>query len=374
MPSIDAFFEKDDLTQTDIGYLLSIQDRTELKRLFDHAYRIKVRTVGTTVYLRGLIELSNICEKNCFYCGIRKDNRNVERYFMREEEILKAAEQAWQLGYGSVVLQAGEINSDKYTRFIEKIIRTIKKISKGELGITLSLGEQTEETYRRWCEAGAHRYLLRIETSDRELYQLLHPASHSYGRRIECLQTLKDISYYVGTGVMIGLPGQTTEHLARDIIFFKEIDADMIGMGPYLPHHDTPLAEKMNDKAGDRNDQLDLALRMIAVTRIVLGDVNIAATTALQSIDDYGRERGLMAGANIIMPNMTEITYRKDYLLYDNKPCIDETAPQCRDSLGARIHALGETIGYNQRGESPHYFTRRHSSRLSEVPLLSAEL
>lgn len=330
-----------------------------MQQLFDRAYKIKKKYVGTTVYFRGLIELSNICEKNCYYCGIRKENRKVERYMMSEEEVLQAAKEAWQWGYGSVVLQAGEIGNSYYTGFIENLIRKIKELSNGELGITLSLGEQEENTYKRWYEAGAHRYLLRIETSDRKLYALLHPESHNYDRRLECLQILGDIGYYVGTGVMIGLPGQTVAHLADDIMFFKEIDADMIGMGPYIPHHDTPLACCLGNFDDIKEDQFELALRMIAATRIFLKDVNIASTTALQALDDSGRELGLKAGANIIMPNITDTTYRRGYQLYDKKPCMDENASMCRTCLEGKILSIGETIGYNKTGDSPHYDRKR---------------
>jgi biotin synthase len=357
--SPDKILAKDRLTKKDLAHLLSLNDKQGMQQLFDKAYAIKKKYVGTTVYFRGLIELSNICEKNCYYCGIRKENRKVERYMMSEEEILQAANEAWQWGYGSVVLQAGEISNSRYTSFIENLIHKIKELSNGELGITLSLGEQVENTYKRWYAAGAHRYLLRIETSDRKLYALLHPESHNYDSRVECLQILGDIGYYVGTGVMIGLPGQTVERLADDIMFFKRIDADMIGMGPYIPHHDTPLACCLGNFDDIKQDQFELALRMIAATRIFLRDVNIASTTALQALDDSGRELGLKAGANIIMPNITDTIYRRGYQLYDNKPCLDENASMCRACLEGRILSIGETIGYNKPGDSPHYDRKR---------------
>lgn len=361
--SLDKILSKEEFTKKDLAYLLSIGDTHEMQQLFEKAYEIKSRYVGTTVYFRGLIELSNICEKNCFYCGIRKENRNIERYMMSEEEVLRASKEAWQWGYGSVVLQAGEISSNRYASFIEDLIHKIKELSNGELGITLSLGEQAENIYRRWYEAGAHRYLLRIETSNRELYTTLHPENHSYDRRLECLQMLGDIGYYVGTGVMIGLPGQTIDHLAEDIMFFKQIDADMIGMGPYIPHHDTPLACLLGEFETIKQDQFELALRMIAVTRIFLRDVNIASTTALQALDNSGRELGLKAGANIIMPNVTDTTYRRGYQLYDNKPCLDENASMCRTCLEGRILSIGETIGYNKMGDSPHYDRKKVRNR-----------
>ena len=338
--------------------LLSINDKPGMELLFKKAYEIKKKYTGTTVYFRGLIELSNICEKNCYYCGIRKANHNIERYMMDASEILKEAKHAWQWGYGSIVLQAGEMSNSNYIAFIENIIKEIKKLSNDELGITLSLGEQDEDTYKRWYDAGAHRYLLRIETSDTDLYCKLHPEDHSFKKRLECLEILKNTGYYLGTGTMIGLPGQTLRHLARDILFFRDIDADMIGMGPYIPHQDTPAGECITDFQSIKQDQLDLSLRMIAVTRIILKDVNIASTTALQAIDDSGREMGLLAGANIIMPNLTDTVYRRGYQLYDNKPCLDENAVYCRVCLESRIESIGESIGFNKWGDSPHYKKR----------------
>jgi len=355
MSAIDEIIGKDHYSREDIIHLLSQGDEDEERRLFKSAYEVKKRHVGNAVYLRGLIEISNICEKDCYYCGIRKGNSLVNRYLMNEEEILSGARQAWEWGYGSVVLQSGEATNERYIRFIEKIILKIKAISSPGLGITLSLGEQDEETYRRWFRAGAHRYLLRIETSDRELYKSLHPQDHSFDRRLECMRSLKEIGYQLGTGVMIGLPGQTVDHLAGDILFFREIDADMIGMGPYIPHRDTPLAELAGGSQDIRFDPLAMSLRMIAATRIVLKDVNIASTTALQAMDDSGRERGIMAGANVIMPNMTDARYRRYYQLYDNKPCIDENSDVCRGCLEARIQSIGESIGYNHWGDSPHF-------------------
>jgi biotin synthase len=358
MGLISNIANKDILSREEIIQLLSSSGKDEMRELFSSAYDIKKKFVGTTVYFRGLIELSNICAKDCFYCGIRKGNLDVERYRLSEKEILDEARQAWEWGYGSIVLQAGEMTGSSYVSFISDIVRRIKELSNGELGITLSLGEQSDEVYRQWYEAGAHRYLLRIETTNRHLYTQLHPADHSFDARVACLKSLGEIGYYVGTGVMIGLPGQTVEDLADDILFFKDIDTDMIGMGPFIPHHGTPLAGSIPDFEAVKYDQLDRALKMIAVTRIALKDVNIAAATALQAIDDFGREQGLKAGANIIMPNITETQYRTGYQLYDNKPCLDENASQCRGCLGSRIAAIGETIGYRQWGDSPHYRNR----------------
>lgn len=353
MGKIESILEKNDLTRDDIIYLLSLEDKTEQLALFTKAYDVKKRFVGTKVFFRGLIELSNVCIKNCFYCGIRKDNSHVNRYTMTVEEVLDAAKWANERRYGSVVIQSGERSDPDFVNCIENIIRRIKAGSEG-LGITLSLGEQTPETYKRWFDAGAHRYLLRIETSSRSLYQSLHPADHSFDLRLKCLENIKNIGYQVGTGVMTGLPGQTMENLADDILFFKEKDIDMIGMGPYIPHHDTPMAQSVPDFEEKKEARLSLGLRMIAAARVFLKDVNIASTTALQSLNDVGREMGLLAGANIIMPNITDTQYRKGYQLYDGKPCLDENAVMCVSCLENRIRSIGEEIGYGAWGDSPH--------------------
>jgi len=333
--------------------MLSLTEPSEIENLFKRAYEVKKQNVGTTVYFRGIVEISNICKKNCYYCGIRRDNAKVERFKLGEEEVITSALWAYEQHYGSVVLQSGERDDEEFVCYIENIVHELKKRSEGRLGITLSLGEQTEETYRRWYAAGAHRYLLRIETSSPELYKKLHPADHDWQKRWDCLRTLKKLGYQTGTGVMIGLPYQTLEDLARDVQFFYDEDIDMIGMGPFIPHAETPLADALPGYDGDR--QLELALKMIAVCRILLQDVNIASTTALQALKTDGRELGLLAGANIIMPNITDPKYRGNYQLYNGKPCLDENASLCRNCLERRVSSIGETIGYDQWGDSPHF-------------------
>jgi biotin synthase len=342
--------ERDDLIR-----LLSLKDEHDIQTVFNAAYDVKKRYVGATVYYRGIVELSNICEKDCYYCGIRRSNRNIPRYLMDEDEIVRQAMWAYKADYGSVVLQSGEIKGENYIELIDRVVKRIKNDSNGKLGVTLSLGEQTEETYRRWYDAGAHRYLIRIETSNSELYAKLHPSDHVYDERVNCLYVLKKLGYYTGTGVMIGLPGQTESMLADDILFFKKMDVDMIGMGPYLPHHETPMGEIFGVEPMPDASLLQKALLMIAVTRIFLKDVNIASTTALQSLDAMGREKGLKCGANIIMPNITDTRYRSGYQLYDNKPCLDENASMCRGCLESRISTIGEKIGYGEWGDSPHH-------------------
>jgi biotin synthase len=335
--------------------MLSLTDPMEMDALYKRAYAIKRDYVGTKVYFRGLIELSNICAKNCYYCGIRSGNPNVKRYQISREEVLAEVRWCYEQRYGSLVIQAGEREDKAWVDFITRIIMDIKELSNAELGITLSLGEQTEDVYRQWFDAGAHRYLLRIEESNRDLYKTLHPADHSFEHRLSCLRTLKKVGYQTGTGVMIGLPGQTVEHLADDILFFYDEDIDMIGMGPFIPHHETPLAHLIPQY--DPIRALDAGLKMIATTRIALKDVNIASTTALQALQPAGRELGLLAGANIIMPNITDTSYRRGYQLYEGKPGLDENALSSRTALEESIISIGETIGYGEWGDSRHFRT-----------------
>ncbi|HNV52464.1 MAG TPA: [FeFe] hydrogenase H-cluster radical SAM maturase HydE, partial [Tenuifilaceae bacterium] len=236
----------------------------------------------------------------------------------------------------------------------------INVATNNELGITLSLGEQTEETYRKWFNKGGVRYLLRIESSNRELYAKLHPNDkhHIYDERIECLKALRRVGYQVGTGVMIGLPFQTLEHLAEDLLWIKEMDIDMVGMGPYVEHPNTPLYE-FKDSLLPLKERFDLALKMTALLRIIMKDINIAAPTALQAIDPLGREKAIKVGANIVMPNITPGAYRNDYKLYENKPCVDDAADDCKNCLEARIQLTGDEIGYGEHGNSKHFQNRK---------------
>ncbi len=334
-------------------------DGDDQKLLFAKAKEVKEHEVGKKVYYRGLVEFSNICSKDCYYCGIRKGNENVERFNLTDKQILDAALFAHDSNYGSFVLQGGEISSLAFTKRIENILKEIKKLTDGKLGITISLGEQTDETYKRWFDAGAHRYLLRIEASNKELYAKLHPQNdlHSYKKRLECLKSLKKIGYQTGTGVMIALPFQTVEHLADDIIFMRNFDIDMVGMGPYIEHPDTPLY-KYQQQLMPLVNRFNLALRMIATLRIVMCDINIAAATALQAIDPIGREKAVRVGANIIMPNITPGKYRNSYKLYNNKPCVDEEPQDCVQCLDVRIRLADAFIGYGEWGDSKHFARR----------------
>ena len=331
----------------------------EKKQLFRYAAQVKQEHVGNKVFFRGLIEFSNICSKDCYYCGIRRSNKKVSRYNLSDEEILEAARFAYENNYGSVVLQGGEIDSPKFTERIERLLQEIKKLSDGGLGITLSLGEQSRDTYARWMEAGAHRYLLRIESSSRALFNKIHPHDehHEFETRYDCLRTLQELGYQAGTGVMIGLPFQTVEDLADDLLFMQSFDVDMVGMGPYIEHHDTPLYA-FRDQLLPIGERFDLALKMIASLRILMKDINIAAATALQAIDPLGREKAVKIGANVIMPNVTPGLFRNDYALYENKPCTDEEPDQCKGCLDARLKLADGEIGYGEWGDSQHFLKR----------------
>lgn len=355
---VKKILEKEVLERKDLIALLE-SEKKDKKLLFEKATQVKLKEIGKKVYFRGLVEFSNICGKDCYYCGIRKSNQEAQRYNVSDEQILEAARFAYDNNYGSFVMQAGELESPAFTLRIENLLKEIKNLSKGKLGITLSLGEQTREVYKRWFEAGAHRYLLRIETSNPELYHKYHPKNtlHNFQKRLDCLHTLKDIGYQTGTGVMIGLPFQDTGHLADDLLFMQEFDVDMVGMGPYIEHQDTPLFQ-YRDQLLPIQARFDLALKMIATLRILMKDINIAAATALQAIDPMGREKAVKVGANIIMPNITPGKYRNDYALYENKPCVDEEPEECKNCLDVRIQLADGEIGYGEWGDSKHFHRR----------------
>ncbi len=355
---IDDVLNKDDLNREELLFLMALKDQKDLDKLYNTAYQVKTNNVGQKVYYRGIIEFSNKCIKNCNYCGIRRDNHKVNRFEMNEAEILESAQWAYENDYGSLVLQSGERQDQEFIDFVDNLIQKIKDLSDGKLGITLSLGEQSKATYQRWFDSGAHRYLLRIETSKQKLYETLHPEDHDFTKRLEALDNLREIGYQVGTGVMIGFPGQSKEDLVDDLIFFKEQDIDMIGMGPYVIHEDTPTALQVKDKELLREMNFIWGLKMVAILRILMKDINIAATTALQALNPIGRELALKSGANILMPIITHKEYRADYQLYENKPCIDEEASDCKNCLAGRVMTVGDEIGYGQWGDSPHYLKR----------------
>jgi biotin synthase len=358
MTGIDEILKQDHLGKEEIASLLSAGE-SDCTAIFQKAAAIKKEFVGNKVYFRGLIEYSNYCAKNCLYCGIRCGNTRYARYEMTGDEVMEAARYAWENRFASIVIQSGERNDEIFISKIEQIISGIQAMARNELHITLSLGEQKPETYRRWFLAGAHRYLLRIEVSNPELYRKLHPNDphHSYQGRIDALKALRETGYQVGTGVMIGLPFQTVPDLADDLIFFRDFDVDMVGMGPYIEHKDTPLYQYRNELLPPQ-ERFQLSLKMVAVLRIMMKDINIAATTALQAIDPMGREQALRVGANVIMPNLTPTKYRQDYLLYENKPCLDEEAEACKSCLEVRIRMAGDTVAYGEWGDSKHFAKR----------------
>ncbi len=347
-----------DYSIENIVHLLQSEGK-ERVQLFQESAAMKKIMVQDKVYFRGLIEFSNICSKNCLYCGIRKGNSHVKRYNLRDKEILDAVRYAYDHKYGSVVLQSGEREDKSFIKRIDTLLRNIQQLSNGKLRVTLSTGEQTRETYQRWFESGAHRYLLRIETSNPNLYSKIHPNDdiHSFQRRLQALTNLKDIGYQAGTGVMIGMPFQSLEDLAGDLLFMKDIEIDMVGMGPYIEHKNTPLYQ-YRDQLLPLETRFDLALKMIAILRLMMPDINIAAATALQAIDKIGREKAIKAGANVIMPNITPGTYRDDYALYENKPCTDENPEDCTGCLEARIYLTDHEIALGEWGDSMHYSNR----------------
>ena len=349
---IKEILEKQYLEKDDIKSLL-LTEGDEMKLLLDKALAVKLSKLDNYIHLRGLIELSNICRKSCLYCGVRSGNKLVERYSLTDDEVIECAKLAYKLGYGSVAIQSGERNDKAFTDRITLLIKRIKEIRDGALGITLSLGEQTAEVYREWFEAGAHRYLLRIEASNENLYYKIHPndPTHDFKKRLECIDTLLSIGYQTGTGVMIGLPFQTVDDLADDLIFFRKKDVAMVGMGPFIPHPDTPLYQYA-DEIPSVEDRMNLTLKMIAVLRLMMPEINMVAATATQTVDPLGREKAVLAGANVIMPNLTPNKYREDYLIYPDKACVGDKPEQCSSCLDLRMKSIKHEILYNAWGDS----------------------
>jgi len=302
------------------------------QELFEKADGIRQSYYGTDIYIRGLIEFTNYCKNNCYYCGIRRDNRKVKRYRLSKDEILDCCKQGYELGFRTFVLQGGEDGAFS-DELICDIVSEIKKIYP-DCAVTLSLGEKSHDSYNAYFNAGADRYLLRHETANAEHYRALHPDSMSLENRKKCLWNLKEIGYEVGSGFMVGSPYQTTECLIEDLRFLQELQPDMIGIGPYISHQNTPLCDH-------KNGDLHLCLRLIAIIRLMFPDALIPATTALGTVDKRGRELGLAAGANVVMPNLSPVNVRKQYELYDNKICVYEGAAQCRGCLENRVESIG---------------------------------
>ena len=309
-----------------------LKDDSQNDRIFSLADKVRKEYVGDEVHLRGLIEFSNICKRTCKYCGLRCENKSLERYRISPEDIVLYAKKAVEMGYKTIVLQSGE--DEFYSRDVMcEIIREIKKL---DVALTLSIGEKSYGDYKAYREAGADRYLLRIETTDRNLYEKMHP-NMDFDNRLRCLKDLKALGYEVGTGCLVGLSDQSVESLADDILFFKEIGADMIGIGPFIPHEQTPLK---NAKQGD----FWLALKVMALTRIMLPDINIPATTAMETLNPNGRIIALQSGANVVMPNVTSIEYRAKYEIYPGKICINENPVQCRECIEGKIKSISRKI------------------------------
>jgi biotin synthase len=339
------------ISRNDMAGILNSGDPQVLQELLQAADKCRRENAGEKVYLRGLIEFSNYCDRNCFYCGLRKNNRRLERYRLGKDEIIKLAMLAFASGYHSICLQSGESDDPLEVDFLVEVVREIKELSREAdehalgLGITLSVGELEYRQYERLWEAGAHRYLLRIESSVPELFESIHPPSQRLEQRIECLRALKDIGYQTGTGIMIGLPGQTVEHLLRELEFFRREDIDMLGLGPYIPHHAAPLSKV---KAGPLDPYLT-TLKILALCRLTMPDINMVASTALQSIAPEGLRMGLKAGANIVMPVLTPEIVRDNYYLYEQKQY------KGAEELAAEISSCGYVLGLWEWGDPLHY-------------------
>ena len=347
------------MNKKELVKLLNSEGKNQ-KDLFEKARAIANKKVSKKIYFRSLIEFSNICKNDCFYCGIRKSNTNVNRYFMTEDEVLKSADWSYKAGFRSIVLQSGEQCSKKFIDYVCSVTSKIKQ-KYPDVGITLCVGEQTKNTYEKFYDAGAHRYLLRIESSCPEHYKKLHPKSMSHAERKKCLSYLKEIGFQTGTGVLIGTPYQSLENLADDLLFFKEIDVDMVGMGPYVYHKDTPFGKEFAelDLDEEKKKRLNLGLNMIATLRLLMPDINIASTTALQALDaSYGRSLGISAGANVVMPLITPEKYREYYKLYDEKPFIDESSETILENIKKEVKSLGLEPRISEWGDSLHYYNR----------------
>lgn len=350
-------------------------DAARLADLWQRADRARQTHVGGEVHLRGLIEISSHCVRLCAYCGLRAENRGLTRYRMTDQEIVDCVHKAAQFGYGTVVLQSGE--DPELTR--DRIVRLVQRIkAETRLAVTLSLGERDDDELAAWRRAGADRYLLRFETSNRALYEQIHPPRPNHrSDRVAILRTLRQLGYEVGSGVMIGIPGQTYDDLADDLELFVQLDLDMIGVGPYLRHPETPLADRRAWSDAPDGQQISatelMAYKVIALARLVCPRANIPATTALATLNiAEGRELGLVRGANVLMPNLTPTKYRALYEIYPDKACIAETGEACHHCMSGRIKSIGRQPGQG-RGDSPNYGTRSASDRLPVMDRLAAD-
>ena len=329
---VNKLYEKHSLSESEYAALIRGRDPDVASRLAELAVKARREIYGDKVFTRGLIEISSICKNNCLYCGIRRGNMNAERYRLSEEEILSCASEGYGLGFRTFVLQGGE---DPY--FTDEVLCGIVsklKANHPDCAVTLSMGERSRESYQALFDAGADRYLLRHETADKEHYAKLHPAEMSFENRMRCLYDLKDIGYQVGCGFMVGSPYQTAETLAKDLKFIEEFKPDMCGIGPFIPHHDTEFRDM---PAGT----VEETTYLLSIIRLIHPPVLLPATTALGTIDPMGREKGIQAGANVVMPNLSPVGVRKKYELYDNKICTGDESAQCRQCLDDRMRAIG---------------------------------
>ena len=338
---------KRDLQDEEFAALLEEDLPGFSQELARRARVVREKYYGKGVYIRGLIEFTNYCRNNCLYCGIRRGNEKAQRYRLSQEEILACCEEGYALGFRTFVLQGGEDSYFTDDR-LEQLIRSIKK-SHPDCAVTLSIGEREKDSYARLFAAGADRYLLRHETADRAHYESLHPAEMSQAHRLQCLRDLKDIGYQVGCGMMVGSPGQTAACLIKDLRFLQELQPEMVGIGPFIPQADTPLGHAPAGTA-------ELTLRLLSLIRLLLPKVLLPATTALGTIDPQGREKGILSGANVLMPNLSPASVRKKYALYDNKICTGDEAAQCVACLGQRLSSTGYHLEI-ARGDHPGFQT-----------------
>ncbi len=329
---IDKLQANRTLNKEEFVDLLSQITPEKSEYLFEKARSLSRKYFGNRIYTRGLVEFTNYCRNDCYYCGIRCSNKNVERYRLSKEEIIECCRQGYGLGFRTFVLQGGE-DLKFSTHDFEDIIITIRTLYP-DCAITLSIGERDYDEYKAYFDAGANRFLLRHETAKEEHYQKLHPKGLSLSRRKKCLSNLKEIGYQVGTGFMVGSPFQTLECIAEDLLFIKELEPQMVGIGPFISHTDTPFKD-------EPSGNLELTLFLIGILRLMLPNGLIPATTALGTIDKNGRELGILAGANVVMPNLSPVRFRKKYSLYDNKICTGEEAAECRICLQNRVQKIG---------------------------------
>ena len=332
---IDRLESEHRLSLDEYRFLLENHCACAAEYAAEKASALRCEVYGREVYIRGLIEIRNICKNDCLSCGIRRSNRECSRYRLSAEDILSCCEEGYGLGFRTFVLQGGE---DPF--FSDEVLSSLLKEIKRkypDCAVTLSLGERSKESYRALFEAGADRYLLRHETADREHYGMLHPGEMSFDNRMECLKNLRDIGYQVGCGFMVGSPGQTSGTLARDLKFVEEFSPEMCGIGPFIPHKATPFSAR---PAGS----FELTLYLLSLLRLIKPSLLIPATTALGTIHPEGREMGILAGANVVMPNLSPVGVRKKYELYDNKICTGEESAQCRACLGRRIESIGYRV------------------------------